>query len=451
MRTLVLVVLGAALLIFAWSSFKGDGPTEDGASEEVLAEDGGTGQLMSVARLEEAVGGGAEGVADGPADVEEPAAPIAEPDRGGETPVEEPRAEAKSEGEPLDLAALGDPLREGRLLLHDPDGVPAYLKGSGAGLSDSRKQLLMAYALLVSGRTGLVPKYAEGLDRADDVTTEEYELLASSLAGKHPRARSASALLLRNPLVLGTTMALMAREGRADIKEQRCREAAACFSELIQAELDAPWEAEAAILGDWSERLHEAQACYRWRRDGEWPAIEIEVQEGDTLIGLRKRAIERSPGLNVCTGLIERANQLGEYLRKGQVLRVPTDPVHVEIDLSAKWLLYFHGEEVVEAWEVATGSPDTPTEPGHYTVGEKIPEPMWFPPGRASVPFGDPRNPLGTRWITLVGSDGLGIHGTWEPETLGKEVSDGCIRLRNDHVEELFEILPRGSTVVVRP
>lgn len=451
MRTLVLVVLAVALLIFAWSSFKGDDPTTDGAPEKATAEEGGSGQLMSVARLEEAVGSGSEEVSEESADVQESAAPVIGTDQGGGDTIEEPRVSRKSESEPLDLAALGDPMREGRLLLHDPDGVPAYLKGGGAGLSASRKQLLMAYALLVSGRTGLVPKYAEGLDHADDVTSEEYELLASSLAGELPRARSASAMLLRNPLVLGVTMALMAREGRDDLKEQRCREAAACFSELIQAELDAPWEAESAILRDWSDRLHEAQACYRWRRDGEWPAIEIEVQEGDTLIGIRKRAIERSPGLNVCTGLIERANQLGDYLRKGQVLRIPTDPVHVEIDLSARWLLYFHGEEVVEAWEVATGSPDTPTEPGHYTVGEKIPEPMWFPPGRASVPFGDPRNPLGTRWITLAGSEGLGIHGTWEPETLGKEVSDGCIRLRNDQVEALFEILPRGSVVVVRP
>jgi lipoprotein-anchoring transpeptidase ErfK/SrfK len=67
------------------------------------------------------------------------------------------------------------------------------------------------------------------------------------------------------------------------------------------------------------------------------------------------------------------------------------------------------------------------------------------------VPYGDPENPLGTRWIGLENSQGLGIHGTWEPETIGTMASDGCIRLANQAVEELFEIIPRGSVVLVRP
>jgi len=449
MRTLVLVVLGGALLYFAWSSFKSDEPTPEEVSEE-STEEPGPGQLMSVSGPEEVVGGGADEVSTPP-----PAEPVERPATEPPSTEVEEFAEAPTlsaiDSDPLDLAALGNPLREGSLLLHDPDGVPAYLKGEGAELSANRKQLLMAYALLVSGRNGLVPKYSKGLEESDDVTGEEYELLASALAGQTPRARNASAQLRQNPLALGVTMALMAREGRADLKVQRCQEAAECFSELIQAELEAPWKAERATLRDWSERLHEAQASHRWRRDGSWPAIEVEVEDGDTLIAIRKRVIAENPGMNLCTGLIERANQLGKYLRKGQLLRIPTEAPHVVIDLSAKWLLYYHGEEVVAAWEVTIGTPDTPTTPGHYTVGEKIPEPMWFPPGRASVPFGDPRNPLGTRWITLAGSDGLGIHGTWEPENLGQAASDGCIRLRNDQVELLYEILPRDSEVIVLP
>lgn len=449
MRTLVLVVLGGALLFFAWSSFKGDPPTPEEVSEE-STEEPGSGQLMSVSRLDEALGGGVDEVpATPPADLVERPATV--PTSTGAEEVEVAPTSPAIDSDPLDLAALGDPLREGSLLLHDPDGVPAYLKGGGAELSANRKQLLMAYALLVSGRNGLVPKYSKGLEDADDVTSEEYELLASALAGRTPRARNASAQLRQNPLVLGVTMALMAREGRADLKVQRCQEAAECFSELIQAELEAPWKAERGTLRDWSDRLHEAQACHRWRRDGSWPAIEVEVKDGDNLIAIRKRVITENPGKNLCTGLIARANQLGKYLRKGQLLRIPADAPHVVIDLSAKWLLYYHGEEVVAAWEIAIGTPDTPTTPGHYTAGEKIPEPMWFPPGRASVPFGDPRNPLGTHWITLVGSDGLGIHGTWEPEHLGQAASDGCIRLRNDHVEQLYEILPRDAEVIVRP
>ena len=80
---------------------------------------------------------------------------------------------------------------------------------------------------------------------------------------------------------------------------------------------------------------------------------------------------------------------------------------------------------------------------------------MWFRPGEAPVPFGDPQNPLGTRWIAWFSPDGkktsLGFHGTNEPESMGKMVSEGCVRMRNNDVEVLFEVVPRDSTVIVRP
>ena len=60
MRTLVLVVLGGVLLYFAWSSFSGDETPADEVPvpEETTGANGGVGQLMSVSRLEEAVGSG---------------------------------------------------------------------------------------------------------------------------------------------------------------------------------------------------------------------------------------------------------------------------------------------------------------------------------------------------------------------------------------------------------
>ena len=76
---------------------------------------------------------------------------------------------------------------------------------------------------------------------------------------------------------------------------------------------------------------------------------------------------------------------------------------------------------------------------------------MWFRQGEDPVPFGDPENPLGTRWIAWKGSNGLGFHGTWESEKIGQAASDGCIRMRNEDVEMLFEVLPRGSRIVVLP
>jgi lipoprotein-anchoring transpeptidase ErfK/SrfK len=68
----------------------------------------------------------------------------------------------------------------------------------------------------------------------------------------------------------------------------------------------------------------------------------------------------------------------------------------------------------------------------------------------------DPKNPLGERWIGLTGIDGhavgkqsYGIHGTIEPDSIGKQASMGCIRMRNEDVEMVFDMLTEGKSVVV--
>jgi len=52
---------------------------------------------------------------------------------------------------------------------------------------------------------------------------------------------------------------------------------------------------------------------------------------------------------------------------------------------------------------------------------------------------------LGTRRLTL--GDGYGIHGTNKPETVGQAVSHGCVRMRNEDIERLFEMVPVGTPV----
>jgi lipoprotein-anchoring transpeptidase ErfK/SrfK len=101
---------------------------------------------------------------------------------------------------------------------------------------------------------------------------------------------------------------------------------------------------------------------------------------------------------------------------------------------------------------------------GIAVVGRKAEWPFWRPtdamirrsPGRYAryargVP-GGPRNPLGARALYLY-RDGVDtmyrIHGTTEPASIGQSVSNGCIRMINDHVIELYERVPLGATVVV--
>ena len=77
----------------------------------------------------------------------------------------------------------------------------------------------------------------------------------------------------------------------------------------------------------------------------------------------------------------------------------------------------------------------------------------WWRPGEQPIPAGDPRNILGARWLGFRETQdlaGFGIHGTEDPSSLGKESSAGCIRLRNEDIEVLFDFAPYGTEVVVR-
>ena len=441
MRTLILVVLAGGTLYFAWGQFGGvdAAEKEEGAAGEVdFPEDvagGSKGAFLSLGDLAAAE--------QGLEPAQQPVVAPPEARREPDPPMDGP--------DPLDLNALGDPLYEGSLLLHRPDDLQEYLNDRGKGLSTARKNLLIAYLLLSRGYYGQVEKYAEGLEEASDVTAGELQLLQSAMGRRSVAVRDASSRLHQNPLILGVSMALMDRESsEAGIAGEWGR-AAELLSELLLTEIDAPWAPDNPTLLRWSKALEDAQVSHRWSPDGNWPSFEVVVEQGDTLVAIRKRVLAERPGLTLCTGLIERSNQLGRYLRENQKLRIPTDRVRTIIDLSARWLFYLHGNEVVAAWPVSIGRKGQETTPGRYKAGEKTPEPPWFPRGRDMVPYGDPENPLGTRWITLEGSESLGIHGTWLPESIGTMASDGCIRLRNEDVEQLFEVIPKGTEVWVRP
>ena len=95
---------------------------------------------------------------------------------------------------------------------------------------------------------------------------------------------------------------------------------------------------------------------------------------------------------------------------------------------------------------------------GTQTVARKTEWPDWFPPSEmiARQPYlprfvaGGPTNPLGARAMYL-GNTEYRIHGTNQPETIGHNVSSGCIRLTNDDVSDLYSRVNVGAKVVVLP
>jgi lipoprotein-anchoring transpeptidase ErfK/SrfK len=93
---------------------------------------------------------------------------------------------------------------------------------------------------------------------------------------------------------------------------------------------------------------------------------------------------------------------------------------------------------------------------GVHKVSRKAEWPDWRPPAemlkrRPDLPRfmeGGEDNPLGARAMYL-GSSLYRIHGSNEPNTIGQAVSSGCIRMTNEDVQDLYERVPVGATVVV--
>jgi lipoprotein-anchoring transpeptidase ErfK/SrfK len=95
---------------------------------------------------------------------------------------------------------------------------------------------------------------------------------------------------------------------------------------------------------------------------------------------------------------------------------------------------------------------------GEQAVARKTEWPDWRPPADmlSRQPYlprfmaGGPGNPLGARAMYL-GETEYRIHGTNKPDTIGKRVSSGCIRLTNEDVEDLYERVKIGAKVIVLP
>lgn len=461
MRALLLLILGAGLVWFVWRGLGPENPAEGeshaAAPGSMIAVDSPVTPDEPTARSSQervqnpSVGGaGAEAVplaATPAADPKPDAGPMDAVGRSSE-PATVP-AGMSSPGHAFSSAAEVSAAEE---LLRDPAGLGTWLAARGVELTPGRREFA---AGLVHAFAGLGADASAALDRAGksgELRPTE-DALARRISGQGPES---SSVLDDSPLARAASMKEQERAGLQHLAAGRAREAAEAFSRLLLAEVSSPWPADAGRLATWSDRLHAAQRGNRWNRRGAWRSTEVVVQPGDSLISVRKRALVQDPSLVVCTGQIARANELeGEVIHPGAKLRIPVDRVSVLVDLDAHWAFYLAGDEVVAAWPVGVGKESSATRVGTFTVGEKTKEPMWFPQGRKPVPFGDPENPLGTRWVSWNDAEGnptrLGFHGTNEPASVGRDASLGCIRMRTNDIEELFEILPRGALVRVVP
>lgn len=166
------------------------------------------------------------------------------------------------------------------------------------------------------------------------------------------------------------------------------------------------------------------------------------VIPGDSLAKIAKE-------YSTTVSLIKKANGLtSDVIMPGMKLKVQRVPFNIVVDKSQSTLTLFLGDEVMKTYIVSTGKNNsTPT--GVFRIKDKLIEPIWYNQGVA-IPADSPKNVLGSRWMGLTTEEpGYGIHGTVEPESIGYQCTDGCVRMKNSDVEELYLIIPVGTSVTI--
>jgi lipoprotein-anchoring transpeptidase ErfK/SrfK len=139
-------------------------------------------------------------------------------------------------------------------------------------------------------------------------------------------------------------------------------------------------------------------------------------------------------------------NMTSDKIVPGRKIKVWTAPFSIVVDKSENILMLKSNEEVIKTYIVSTGANNS-TPVGTFKIVNKLTNPTWFKAG-AVVPASSADNILGTRWLGFDIS-GYGIHGTTEPQNLGKQVTAGCVRMRNSEVEELYALVPVGTEVTI--
>lgn len=194
-----------------------------------------------------------------------------------------------------------------------------------------------------------------------------------------------------------------------------------------------------------------------WSRDLPGVTRSYKIPPGMTpaRIVFRKNIVQPEPlraGPNAVLYWNQNGNLDPAKLRAGRTFMLPLEELTVQVHQSRFRLAVFIGDWFVKEWHVGVGQPGKDTPVGSFQVHSKEENPVWYAPNGKIIHPG-PDNELGSRWIaiydpvkgTLATEDGIGIHGTNKPKTVGTRCSNGCVRLLNEHVNELFWWVRTGN------
>ena len=118
----------------------------------------------------------------------------------------------------------------------------------------------------------------------------------------------------------------------------------------------------------------------------------------------------------------------------------------IVVSLEDRKLALVEDGQVRKIYSVAVGKPSTPSPEGTFTIERRAANPVYHHNGRTVEP--GTSNPVGTRWMGLS-KKGYGIHGTNEPNSIGKAASHGCIRMGKADLEEFYTFVAVGDQVQI--
>jgi lipoprotein-anchoring transpeptidase ErfK/SrfK len=128
----------------------------------------------------------------------------------------------------------------------------------------------------------------------------------------------------------------------------------------------------------------------------------------------------------------------------------------IVIRSSKKILEFYQNGKFKKLYKVAVGK-DGWRVYGKFWVRKKVKWPNWVPtkrikeenPNLPDIVYGGPKNPLGARALYL-GYSAVRIHGTNNPKSIGKAVSHGCFRMKNEDIIELYSMVKVGTPVYIK-
>ncbi|MCA9015465.1 MAG: L,D-transpeptidase family protein, partial [Planctomycetaceae bacterium] len=207
---------------------------------------------------------------------------------------------------------------------------------------------------------------------------------------------------------------------------------------------------------------HKKLSKIYWNQPDLYPVIKSRIEETARMIYFSPQPhfmtpYEIAPGdqlrkvatqYKITWEYLSKLNQIDpKKIRPGQKLKVIKGPFSAFVDLSEFTLtIHAHGY-FVRRYAIGTGK-DHSTPTGKFHVKDKLVDPTYYGPDGV-IANDDPTNPLGERWIDI--GDSYGIHGTIDPTSIGKAESKGCVRMLNENVAEVYDLLGVGSEVVIRP